>query len=252
MKIFTDSLIFQKEMLTLKKNKTIGFVPTMGALHEGHISLIERAKKENDFCVVSIYVNPTQFNDPKDFEKYPLTYEQDCEILRKHNVDYLFSPTYSQIYPDGFNFEVSEKNLSSLLCGKFRPGHFVGVLTVVLKLLNLAQATKAYFGEKDYQQFKLIEKMAQAFFIPTEIISSPTIRDKDGLALSSRNQLLSTEGIDRAKYFAQTLKRASDKNEIIEKLNLKEIEIDYIEEFENRRYSAVRIDNVRLIDNVPI
>ncbi|NJD21928.1 MAG: pantoate--beta-alanine ligase [Melioribacter sp.] len=234
------------------KNKKIGFVPTMGALHEGHLSLIRRSNVENGISVVSIFVNPTQFNDPSDLEKYPRTFESDVKLLRDLNVDYLFYPDYSEIYADHFKYKIIESDLSQILCGKFRPGHFEGVLTVVMKLLNIIRPDKAYFGEKDYQQYLLIDEMCKAFFLNVAIILCPIVREADGLALSSRNMLLSSNEKILAQRFPQLLKSEKSceiiKNEL-EKLSFK---VDYIEEIGNRRFGAVHIGKVRLIDNVEI
>ncbi|MDF1612194.1 pantoate--beta-alanine ligase [Stygiobacter electus] len=179
-------------------NKKIGFVPTMGALHQGHETLFKRSVSENDVTIASIFVNPTQFNDPKDLENYPKTFYKDLEILNNNSVEYLFYPEYQDLYPDGYTFRVSKNKFSKILCGSFRPNHFDGVLTVVLKLLNVILPHRAYFGEKNYQQLKLIEQMCKAFFLDVERIACPTIRDYDGLALSSRNILLT---MDERKQF---------------------------------------------------
>ena len=143
-------------------SKSIGFVPTMGNLHEGHRSLCEKAKLENDIAVVSIFVNPHQFNQITDFEKYPRTLEQDKALLTAEKIDYLLLPNADAIYADNYQYKITESKLSAKLEGEYRPGHFDGVLTIVLKLLNLVQPTQAYFGEKDYQQMLLIKEMAQS------------------------------------------------------------------------------------------
>lgn len=229
---------------------TIGFVPTMGALHEGHASLAKKARLENDVVVMSIYVNPTQFNDPKDLEKYPSTLESDLKIAQECGVDYVIAPTYPQIYPDGYRYKVTENDLSTKLCGAHRPGHFDGVLTVVMKLLNLVRADRAYFGEKDHQQLELIRGMAQAFFIETNIIGCPTVRESDGLAMSSRNVNLPPAAREIAPAFAVALKSADKPETARAQLESKGFEVDYIEDIGKRRYGAVRIGGVRLIDNV--
>ena len=146
----------------------IGFVPTMGNLHQGHLSLLERCCTENDISVLSIFINPTQFNNKNDYTNYPQTLEQDLALAEKAKVDYILMPTYSELYPDDFAYQVSETKISQELEGKFRPGHFTGMLTVVLKLLLLVKAHRAYFGEKDYQQLQLIRGMAKSFFLETE------------------------------------------------------------------------------------
>src|SRR4051812_36864289 len=150
------------------QGESIGFVPTMGALHSGHMALVDWAKRENEHVLVSIFVNPTQFNDPQDLERYPRPLDHDLELLKNHGVDAVFLPRAKEIYTDDYKFSVVETQMSKVLCGPTRPGHFAGMLTVVMKLLSLAGATKAYFGEKDFQQLKLIEEMSRAFFLSTE------------------------------------------------------------------------------------
>lgn len=251
MKIVTDPLEMQKILLTLKP-ASIGFVPTMGALHEGHLELVRLCQEQNQITVVSIFVNPTQFNNAEDFNKYPKTIEQDQELLQKTGVDYLFLPNPESVYPDQFNFSVEEKRNSSVLCGPSRPGHFSGVLTVVLKLLQIVQPQRMYLGEKDYQQLLLIQEMAKAFFIPVEIIGVPTVRDEAGLALSSRNKRLSQNGLLKAREFASILKSSASAEDIKKTLEKNNMTVDYIEDRWDRRFGAVFIENVRLIDNVPL
>ena len=202
--------------------------------------------------VVSIFVNPTQFNNPDDLEKYPRTVEQDQKMLEEANVDFLFLPNAAEMYHDQFNYSVVEKEKNSILCGASRPGHFSGVLTVVLKLLQIVQPTRAYFGEKDFQQLQIIRGMVDAFFIPTEIVNVPTQRDEVGLALSSRNRRLTADGIKKAQTFAQILKTATSLSEAKIQLKANDITVDYIEDHWDRRFAAVSIENVRLIDNVPL
>jgi pantoate--beta-alanine ligase len=251
MKIVTSPRELQKILKTLAP-PSIGFVPTMGALHEGHLALVRQSREQNLVTVVSIFVNPTQFNNPEDLEKYPRTLEQDQKLLESANVDYLFLPTFEEMYHDRFNYSVSEKEKNSILCGSSRPGHFSGVLTVVLKLLQIVQPTRAYFGEKDFQQLQIIRGMVDAFFIPTEIVSVPTLRDEAGLALSSRNRRLSVSGIKKAQRFAHILKTAASLEQAKALLEENDISIDYLEDHWNRRFAAVSIENVRLIDNVPL
>ncbi|MDH7604234.1 MAG: pantoate--beta-alanine ligase [Melioribacter sp.] len=234
------------------KNKTVGFVPTMGALHKGHISLIEKCVNENDISVVSIFVNPTQFNDPNDLRNYPRTFEEDLAILKNHNVDFLFYPEYEEIYQDNYKYRIVETDFSKKLCGAFRPGHFEGVLTIVMKLFNIIRPHKAYFGEKDYQQLKLIDGMCKAFFMDIEIIPCPIVRDEDGLALSSRNLLLSKEEREFSLNFPKLLASNKTKEQIKKELEELGFKVDYIEEFEGRRFGAVHVGKVRLIDNVKL
>jgi pantoate--beta-alanine ligase len=232
--------------------QSLGFVPTMGALHEGHASLVRKSASENSRTLVSIFVNPTQFNDPKDLEKYPRTFEKDLEILSQAGADYLIYPTYESMYQDGYRYQITEKEFSKLLCGAHRPGHFDGVLTVVMKLLNLAQARRAYFGEKDFQQLELIRGMAQAFFMSVEIVGCPTLREKDGLAMSSRNLLLAPTDREKAPLLAKELRRKGTPEEIRARLNALGFRVDYVEELRGRRFAAAFLGSVRLIDNVSL
>ena len=234
------------------KNKTVGFVPTMGAFHQGHASLIERCLIENNISVVSIFVNPTQFNDPNDLRNYPRTLDSDLKLLEKMNVDYLFYPEYEEIYSDNYRYKIIETDFSKKLCGAFRPKHFEGVLTIVLKLFNIVKPHKAYFGEKDYQQLKLIEGMCKAFFMDIEIVPCPIVRDEDGLALSSRNLLLTNEERKIAVNFPKLLNARMSNELIKEELEKLGFKVDYIENLEGRRFGAVHIGKVRLIDNVEL
>lgn len=233
---------------------TVGFVPTMGALHKGHRALLEKARVDNDLVVLSIYVNPTQFNDQHDLQNYPQTLESDLAMAEEVGVDHVILPRYDELYADNYRYKITESHWSNRLCGAHRPGHFTGVLTVVMKLLNLVRATKAYFGEKDYQQLQLIKDMVAAFFVQTEIVACPTVRESDGVAMSSRNTKLDQAGRDKAKVFASILKNAADLENA--KITLEEngLEVDYIEQHSGRRFGAVRVKSsqgeVRLIDNV--
>jgi pantoate--beta-alanine ligase len=226
-----------------------GFVPTMGALHTGHRALLARAHADNERVVMSIFVNPTQFNDPADLEKYPRTLEADLK-LAAGLVDDVIVPAAAELYPDGYHYRVTEERFSRELEGAHRPGHFDGVLTVVLKLLNLVQPQRAYFGEKDWQQLRLVEGMVRAFFLPVEIVACPTERDADGLALSSRNRRLSAAARARAMKFPAALRTAGGPAEAVATLRDAGFEVDYVAERDGMRLGAVRIENVRLIDNV--
>jgi pantoate--beta-alanine ligase len=166
---------------------TIGFVPTMGALHAGHASLIQHARRECDTVVVSIFVNPLQFDRPDDLERYPRSLDTDLELCRAHGVDLIFAPTVNEMYPRPMEMGVDVGRLADHLCGKYRPGHFKGVATVVLKLLDIVQADRAYFGEKDAQQLAVVRRLVTDFNVPVQIVGVPTVREPDGLALSSRN-----------------------------------------------------------------
>jgi pantoate--beta-alanine ligase len=249
--LFTDLNSWLRQRRTLRSaNLTIGFVPTMGALHAGHLALLARSREESDVTVLSIYVNPTQFDNKEDLKKYPATIEHDLELARTVGVSFVLLPTYKQIYPDGYRYQVTESELSEKLCGAHRPGHFDGVLTVVLKLLNLVQADRAYFGEKDFQQLTLVRGLTEAFFIDTEIVAVPTVREHDGLAMSSRNVNLPLDARNLAPLFYEALKTASTAAVAEELLIRQGFAIDYIQDIDNRRYGAVKIGGVRLIDNV--
>ncbi|MCM2324711.1 MAG: pantoate--beta-alanine ligase [Oligoflexia bacterium] len=234
------------------RGRPLGFVPTMGALHAGHAALVQRSAEENERTLVSIFVNPTQFNDPRDLEKYPRTLEADLGILERAGASFALVPDYRELYPDDYRYRVQEEELSKLLCGGQRPGHFDGVLTVVMKLLNIAGAGRAYFGEKDYQQLLLIQGMVRAFFLPTEIVPCQTVRQEDGLALSSRNARLTPEQRNAAAAFPRLLGSTLGPQAIREALTAAGFEVDYIEERFGRRFGAVRLGEVRLIDNVEI
>jgi pantoate--beta-alanine ligase len=231
---------------------SFGFVPTMGNLHAGHVSLLQRAKAENEAVVVSIFVNPTQFNDPADYDSYPRTLEEDVALLHSLDIDYVFLPTAQDLYPDGGAVTVQESIISSVLEGEHRPGHFVGMLTIVLKLLNIIQATRAYFGEKDYQQFLLVKKMVESLFLPVEVLASETVRDARGLALSSRNSRLNVAEKEVATQFAHLLASDASCDTITQVLQAAGCSVDYVTEKWGRRLAAVRIGAVRLLDNVLI
>lgn len=234
----------------------IGFVPTMGALHEGHASLLERSLKENERTVLSIYVNPTQFNNPADLDSYPATLRQDLRRARELGVSAVLTPTYDQLYPDDFRYRVEEREFSRELCGAHRPGHFTGVMTVVLKLLNLVRPHRAYFGEKDYQQYLLLRDMCEAFFVDVDIVPCATIREDDGLALSSRNALLDEPGRARAGRLNRLLRDAQSDSAASCALERAGFEVDYVVTRDDRRFAAATLRcggrAVRLIDNVPI
>jgi pantoate--beta-alanine ligase len=211
MKIYRKLLPLQKDIPQLKrKNKTIGLVPTMGALHEGHLSLIRQARKENQILAVSIFVNPKQFGPQEDYLRYPRPFAKDRKLCQKEKVDILFVPSVKEMYPEGYLTYVQVEKMSEKLCGKFRPGHFRGVATVVAKLFNLIQPDRAYFGEKDFQQLQIIKKMVKDLNLPIEIIPCPTIRESDGLALSSRNTYLTPDERNRALSLNQALRKAKD------------------------------------------
>jgi pantoate--beta-alanine ligase len=252
MQVIRDIPAWLKLREAFPAGKSLGFVPTMGALHQGHISLMERSRKENDATLLSLFVNPTQFNDPQDLKNYPRTFASDSAKAAAAGVDYLLAPEYAALYPDGYRYRVQEDELSRGLCGASRPGHFDGVLTVVLKLLQLAGADRAYFGEKDYQQYLLIKGMAEAFFLKTMIVACPTVREPDGLAMSSRNLLLTSQQRAMAPRFHQALAARSAVPQVKKALAEAGFEVDYVEELQGRRFGAVKLGKVRLIDNVPL
>jgi pantoate--beta-alanine ligase len=229
--------------------QTVGFVPTMGALHAGHAALLERARKENDRVVLSIFVNPTQFNDANDLTRYPRTFEADLQLARPF-ADAVLAPTAEEFYPDGYRYRVTETEVSQRWEGAHRPGHFDGVLTVVLKLFNVVQPHRAYFGEKDWQQLELVRGMVKALLLPVDIVACPTVRDADGLALSSRNRRLSPAARARAAMFPRVLQTAADPATAAAVLREKNFDVDYIDDADGVRLGAVRLEGVRLIDNV--
>ena len=261
--------------LKRKQGKRIGFVPTMGALHDGHLSLIRSACKENDIVVVSIFVNPKQFGPKEDLKKYPRPLSKDLAFCRKEEVDFVFYPKPSDMYLDDFSTYVEVKGLSGLLCGKSRPGHFSGVATVVAKLLNIIQPNTLYLGAKDAQQVLIIKKMIADLNIPVKVKVVPTVRERDGLALSSRNLYLNknervdalvlSQAINLAKILIKNGARDSKRiisrmQELIKKK--KSAKIDYIEIVDSHNLKplnkisgsylialAVWFGKTRLIDN---
>lgn len=231
---------------------TLGFVPTMGALHEGHRSLIQRSTRENDRTLVSIFVNPTQFDQPDDLAAYPRTLDRDLAMVRQEGADAAYVPQATDLYADAYRYRIAEHDYSRRMEGAHRAGHFDGVLTVVMKLLQIAGADRAYFGEKDWQQLTLVRGMAAAFFLPIEIVACPTVREADGLALSSRNQRLSTDDRQRAPAFHQWLSSAASADAAADGLRALGFAVDYVEDHDGRRLGAVHLGGVRLIDNVPL
>ena len=232
--------------------KSVGFVPTMGALHAGHGSLVERCRRENEVVVVSIFVNPTQFNDPADLQRYPRTLENDLALIESLGADEVIMPGPADLYPSGYRFRIESEADTKLMEGAHRPGFLQGVMTVVLKLLNLVRADRAYFGEKDFQQLQLVTDMAREFFVPTQIIPCATVREESGLALSSRNMLLSPEGKRQAAGLFRALKAASTPSEARALLEAQGFVVDYVEDHAGRRFAAAFLEGVRLIDNTAI
>ncbi len=248
--VFNSVVEFQQ--FRKKLNGTVGFVPTMGALHQGHASLMKKATSENDQSVLSIYVNPTQFNNPTDLEKYPKTFEADLKLAAECGVCSVISPNYSEIYEDNYRYKLTESEFSKMLCGTNRPGHFDGVLTIVMKLFHIVQPNKAYFGEKDFQQLKLIEDMVKSFFMPVEIIHCKTLREESGLAMSSRNKRLTPEGLIKAAMIHKSITSKNTVADIKDLLIKNNFKIDYLEDIDGRRFIAAILEDVRLIDNVKI
>ena len=259
-----------------QKNK-IAFIPTMGNLHEGHLSLIEIAKTYAEFIVVSIFVNPTQFNEDEDFDVYPRTIKSDLSKLKDIDIDLVFLPEISTIYPYGIDVstQIIVPRLSQELCGKIRPGHFNGVTSVVLRLFNIIEPDFAVFGQKDYQQKILLEFMTKDLSLEIRILDGPTIREKDGLAMSSRNQLLSSSARSSAKDLYLILQQAKQSIQmqdmsfsLIEDRSIKTLEehgfmVDYFSIREKKHLvkpnkkdkeliilASAKIENVRLLDNV--
>lgn len=259
-----------------KNGKTIGFVPTMGYLHEGHLSLVKRAKEENDLVVVSIFVNPTQFGEGEDLETYPRDLERDSNLVKSVGADIVFAPSVEEMYTPGASTYVEiAGDITAKLCGSSRPGHFKGVTTIVTKLFNIVTPDKAYFGQKDAQQVAVIEQMVRDLCFGVEIVPCPIVREEDGLAMSSRNTYLSSEerksatilsiALARAEEMIRSGERNASKIRVIINEKIKSepfAEIDYIEIVNARTLEAVeevkgdilialavKIGKTRLIDN---
>ena len=270
-KTLIDYVERQREM-----GKKIGFAPTMGALHEGHLSLYKAAKKENDEVISSIFVNPTQFNNPVDFQKYPKTLEKDIELLEKAGVDAVYVPNVEEMYPDGLNSKKYDfDGLENEMEGKYRPGHFDGVGTIVEELFRQVQPHNAYFGEKDYQQLAIIKKMVEKTKLPVKIHGVPTLREEDGLAMSSRNVRLTETQRKEATIIYETLTKVKEWFKVISLEEIKQkvtdifrnsnFELEYFviadeemlkeanaidEEKEYRAFIVAYADTVRFIDNM--
>ena len=257
--------------------KKIGFVPTMGALHKGHLSLVERCHSESDLTVVSIYVNPTQFGPQEDLNHYPRNLEKDIDLLRNYHVDIVFTPDDVQMYPEGYCTWVQVEGLSDILCGASRPGHFRGVATIVLKLMHIVNPKLMFMGMKDYQQIIVLEKMIEDLNLETKIVRCPIVREPDGLAMSSRNSYLTPDERQRATCLIKALKNAQqmvNEGYLDSSILISEAEniikqsdgrIDYIKIVDgstlqelpevrsgSRMMLAVYIGNTRLIDNIEL
>lgn len=225
------------------QGKTIGFVPTMGALHEGHISLVEKSVLENDFTIVSIFVNPIQFNNAKDLEKYPRTLEKDYSLLKEAGTDAVFVPTVKEMYPEPLNRNYEFGQLANVMEGEFRPGHFNGVAIVVHRLFEIVTPNRAYFGEKDYQQLMIIKALVKNLHLPVEIIPCPISREKDGLARSSRNERLTKEMRKAAPFIYQQLSKAKD---LAHSLNSQALEEKVAAEF--RSHELLELEYFKVAD----
>ena len=231
---------------------TVGLVPTMGALHDGHLSLIDSSCRDNDHTVVTVFVNGPQFNDESDLEAYPRDLARDAVAAEGAGASVVLAPTHDALYPDGYRYRVTELQSSRIMEGAHRPGHFDGMLTVVLKLINLVRPDRAYFGEKDWQQLQLVRDMAAAFFLPTHIVACRIIREVDGLAMSSRNIHLTDDQRKLAPELHRTLASKWSADEMTRHLASTGFEVDYVERRDGRVLGAVRLGKVRLIDNVQI
>lgn len=277
MEVFSKIDDLRRKLKEEKRNgKSIGFVPTMGYLHEGHLSLVRQSIKENDLTVVSIFVNPIQFGPGEDFNRYPRDVERDKRLLEKEGVHYLFSPDEDEMYPAGFKTFVEVAEIGKKLCGKSRPGHFKGVSTVVLKLFNIVQPNRVYFGQKDAQQAIIIKKMSKDLNLSVDIVVMPIVREEDGLAMSSRNVYLNEEERKNATVLYKSLKEAEkmikmgerDTEKVINRMrevimSYPEALIDYIEIVDTEELNPVNpikgkvlialaayIGKARLIDNM--
>ena len=277
MKVFTTTREIQLHLADLRnKGLSTGFVATMGALHQGHLSLIQQAKKDNDLVICSIFVNPTQFNDPADLEKYPRPITHDTQMLEQAGCDILFNPEVSEMYADNEHWHLALGEIEHLLEGKFRPGHYQGVTQVVYKLFNILKPNTAYFGQKDYQQFMVITKMVELLNLPVKLVMCPILREEDGLAMSSRNIHLTPEDRLHALILSKTLnwvKENFDSNNIAglqdkaaEAINTEDgVSLEYFELANGDSLHpankatknvvalvAARVGKTRLIDNVLI
>jgi pantoate--beta-alanine ligase len=232
-----------------------GLVPTMGSLHEGHLALLRSARSECETVVMSLFVNPAQFADASDLGRYPRDEDRDLELARSEGVELVFAPSVDEMYPPGFQTWVDVTELGALLEGRFRPGHFRGVATVVLKLLNVVRPTHVYFGQKDAQQVEVVRRLVSDLAVDVDVRVVPTVRDDDGLALSSRNALLSAEERAAARALPRALATRDRDAALAELESSNGLEIDYVEvaDFDPPVLAgAVRVGSTRLIDNVPL
>lgn len=278
MKTFKTISELRDELNLLKREgKTVGLVPTMGYLHEGHLSLMKKARQENDIVVISIFVNPTQFGKGEDYDSYPQDLEKDSRLVEAVGVDFIFAPSVGEMYPDGYSTFVDvEGSMTNQLCGKHRPGHFKGVATVVSKLFHIVGPDRAYFGQKDAQQVSVIEQMVKDMNFPIQIVACPTVREESGLAMSSRNAYLSPKEKEAAGILSASLNMAEkligkgerDAEKVKKTMaewigTVEEAKIEYVEIVSAKTLQcletikeevlialAVKFGNTRLIDNI--
>jgi pantoate--beta-alanine ligase len=276
MLLFETISALNEKLKSFENSAIVGFVPTMGALHDGHISLVKQAVAETDVVIVSIFVNPTQFNDSKDLERYPRTLDADLTLLEKTGCQIVFAPVATEIYPEPDLRKFNFGTLETVMEGKHRPGHFNGVAQVVSKLFEIVKPNKAYFGLKDFQQLAIIKKMVDQLNLPVEIVPCPIVREESGLAMSSRNELLSAEERKNAAAISETLFRAKElageksvnelKNWIVETINKnKYLSVEYVDIVDDIQLQPVKNWNektikvcciavfcgkIRLIDNI--
>ncbi len=278
MQVFQDKKKLQDYLESLSPQALVGFVPTMGALHEGHLSLFQQSIEDNDVTVASIFVNPTQFNNQEDFDQYPNTLQKDQSHLERIGVDLLFIPNVEEMYPNGLETEpINLHGMDKVMEGKFRPGHFEGMATVVKRLLEIVKPNQAYFGEKDFQQLQIIRRMVSEYSIPVEIIGMPIIREPNGLAMSSRNMRLTDHQKEEATVIYQTLKEIQEQSNKLSVKELKHIgyrnfafsnlQLEYLEIVKSSDLHSVEVlekskeyraciaaycGDVRLIDNIEL
>ena len=236
----------------IKTNQSIGLVMTMGNLHQGHASLLKKSLCENNISILTIFINPTQFDNKSDLNNYPNTESDDINIATKLGINYILIFNKKDLYPDDYKYQINTTSyISEIMEGKMRPDHFNGMLSIVLKMHCLTLPNKSYFGEKDYQQYQLVKEMIKAFLLPIEIIKCPIIRNKNNLALSSRNNRLNKQELILAEKFPEILSNFNINDEQVkQELVNHNFKVDYIKTYNNRRFGAVYLNKIRLIDNI--
>ncbi|GAB3960754.1 pantoate--beta-alanine ligase [Spirosoma harenae] len=248
---FDKAEAIRQHLQKVRIEQTIGFVPTMGALHEGHLALIEAARRENDVVVSSIFVNPVQFNNPDDLARYPRTLDEDCKKLESAGCDVVFAPSVEEMYPQQPLLKINFGELETILEGAFRPGHFNGVGIVVSKLFNIVQPDRAYFGQKDLQQVAVIRRLIHDLSFPIELIRCPTLREDDGLAMSSRNRNLTPDERQQAPALFQALTMARDLlNQGKSALQAQEAVLDFFANYPAFRLEYVDVVNADTLQSV--